>query len=167
MFPLYLFCFGRGVGLKGEAHRAASRRSVSAKVSTGQVWGLPSVGSPWKLLIDRLLAVATRQVSQFWEVVASWAQIAAASGRASSFWRGAWWLELRSGGRRRRAARTRLRVRDAPREIWVRGGETGRSGMPLEPAVLGSRGCSSEAVRPGREGKAARFSRTGPRCWLG
>lgn len=35
--PFYLFGFERGVGLKGEDRRAASRRPVSAKVSVGQV----------------------------------------------------------------------------------------------------------------------------------
>lgn len=50
--------------MKGEAHRAASRLSVSAKVSAGQVCGLMSERSPWTLLIDLPLTVALRQVSR-------------------------------------------------------------------------------------------------------
>lgn len=154
--------------LKGEAHRAASRCSVSAKVSEGQVWGLTTDGSPWTLLIDRLLAVATRQVRQrdirLWTLrrggeggCCSWAQIASASGRASSCWRATPWLELLSGGHGAQAARTRQRVRDCA--WWWMGADVRTNGRCLSArspgvselrlcalATRGRLGCSSDQV---------------------
>lgn len=147
--------------MKGEDHRAASRRPVSAGVSAGQVCGLTIRRSPWTLgLSASAQQPRAGSAARPWPLGSAEApgggqrlspnrlglgrsrqRLASSSGRAGS------------GGRLARAARTRHRVRDGPRRGGARRGVRKRaelgSVVPGEPRA-------EAAARDARGGRALR-----------